>query len=41
MNDINLYKGMNIADRLIGTAREAYVSVREYMYVAFGDNVDY
>lgn len=41
MNNINLYKGMNIADRLKGTAREAYVSVREYMRVAFGDNVDY
>lgn len=34
MDDIFLaYQGMHIADRLTGTARQAYVSVVEYMQV--------
>jgi len=40
-NTIELHMGKNIADRLTGTAREAYVALVDYMHIAFGDNVDY
>ena len=40
-NIIEMCTGMNIADRLEGTAREAYIALLEYVHTAFGDNVDY
>lgn len=38
---LDKYKGIHIADCLQGTARELYLSNREYMHEAFGDNVEY
>jgi len=42
MNEkIQLYRGMNIANCLEGTARDTFLGIMEYMRVAFGNNVDY
>lgn len=38
---IERYKGRNIGERLIGTARELYLNNLDYMHEAFGDNVEY
>ncbi|MBQ4527278.1 MAG: hypothetical protein II998_04320 [Clostridia bacterium] len=40
-NIIDLCMGMNIADRLAGSAKNVFVSLMDYVHVAFGDNVDY
>jgi len=38
---IERYKGRNIGERLIGTARDLYLNNLDYMHEAFGDNVEY